>query len=749
LKITTNKALKGGLLMNLIGNPSHCKEKLNEPEKAASMADLSLAATCAPGLEGPLAEELEGIGARGIRAVSGAVLFEGEIQTAYLACLWSRLSNRILLILKTFKAPDEKALYEGVHSIDWNLHCRPHSTIAVQGVSRGAFPYPSHYAALKAKDAIVDRVRERWGLRPSVRRERPDLQIHLFLEGDSATVSIDLSGDGLHKRGYRKQGGVAPLKETLAAGILRIAGWPAAGQCTLLDPMCGSGTFLIEAALMLLNRAPGLERDYFGFLGWLGHDHALWTRLKDEARERCRESSFLKESMIVGFDASGTAVADALRNAAAAGVDRLVRIEQRELFRLKAPKDSLDAGETAILVANPPYGERLGPDYSAVFLQRCLARKLRMGFPGWKAAILSGTQHPFEEGGGLFCAKRIRLFNGPIPCDLKILAVSKESFHQAQASPILKGKDPFSNRIRKNLRAIKGLREIYPCCRIYDADIPEYNVSVDIYEKDLRIKEYPRPAGVDARKAEERLRHCAEIAAQGLGMGKGSLHLIPWGKKLLRHDRDPEAWIRRLKEVREGEGRFLVDLDAYRDCGLSLLRRNLRLFLAQTVEGGRFLNLYCGSGAETVCAAIGGASATISLDPSSRNAQWSACNLALNGFSSINHVSSRWDPMQALDGAFDLILFCLPEDHARRGIDAGFIMMEASKRLSPKGRFVFFTETRIHQAMLEGFSGFVVEDLSHRMIPRDLTRSSRHLTCLVFSGKQGHSKAAKSNSRGI
>lgn len=726
--------------MKLIGILTDCKEKLKGTEREAGKADLNLAATCAPGLEGLLAEELKGIGARGIRPGSGAVLFEGDMETAYSACLWSRLSNRILLVLTTFKAPDEKALYEGVHSIDWSLHCGPHSTIAVQCVSRGSCPYPSHYAALKAKDALVDRIRERWGERPSVRTDRPDLQIHLFLDKDSATVSIDLSGEGLHKRGYRRQGGSAPLKETLAAGILAMAGWPQAGPCILLDPMCGSGTFLIEAALMALDRAPGLERDYFGFLGWLGHDHALWKRLKDEARERFRASYGSRSFTILGFDASASAVSDALKNAAAAGVGHLVRIEKRELYQLKAPKGPHGDGDAAILVANPPYGERLDTDHTAVFLQRCLARKLREEFPGWKAAILSGAKNPFPEE-GLFCLRRISLFNGPIQCDLKILTVREEPPLKRQTAPIPPGNDPFSNRLRKNLRSLKGLREIHTCYRIYDADIPEYNVSVDIYEGELRIKEYPRPPGLDAGKAEERLKHCAELSARLLGMGKGALHLIPWGKKGLRPDRNPETWIKRLREVREGEGRFLVDLDAYRECGLSLARRNLRIFLTQRAETARFLNLYCGSGAETVCAALGGASITRSLDPSSRNAQWSAWNLALNGFSSLNHLSASWDPMQALDGMFDLILFCLPEDHARRGVDTRAVLREASKRLSPGGRLVFFTEARIHPSALEVSSGLEVEDLSREMMPRDLAKSSCHLKCLVFSRKKRHGPA--------
>src|SRR5581483_4817347 len=258
--------------------------------------------------------------------------------------------SRVLLALGGFDAGDEAALYDGVRTIDWSEHLGPDGTLAVDFTTVGSFLDHTQYGSRKVKDAVVDQFRDATGRRPSVDPERPSVRVHVHVESNRAEVSLDLAGESLHKRGWRMAGGEAPLKENLAAGLLLLADWPAlaAKGAPFVDPMCGSGTLLVEAALIAAGRAPGERRDYWGFLGWRGHDADLWKRLVDEARAQAHAPA----APLYGFDADSRAVALARRNLASAGFT--VTLETRPLAELTAPSPP------GLLLCNPPYGERLG-----------------------------------------------------------------------------------------------------------------------------------------------------------------------------------------------------------------------------------------------------------------------------------------------------------------------------------------------------------------------------------------------------
>ncbi|WP_455216992.1 THUMP domain-containing protein, partial [Kaarinaea lacus] len=274
-------------------------------------------ATAPRGMEGLLANELRELGAGDVRESRSGVVFHGGIETAYRVCLWSRIANRILYPLAAFSATDADALYRGVLDIDWSQHLEASSTIAVDFTTVRSAITHSQFGAQKVKDAVVDQFRQQTGERPSVERDRPDVRINVFIYRDQATAYLDLSGDSLHRRGYRVEGGVAPLKENLAAAILVRAGWPdiASQGGALVDPMCGSGTLPIEAALMALDIAPGLLREYWGFLGWKQHDARAWSELVAEAGKR-REKGLKKSMVFLGFDASARAIEIARENTA-------------------------------------------------------------------------------------------------------------------------------------------------------------------------------------------------------------------------------------------------------------------------------------------------------------------------------------------------------------------------------------------------------------------------------------------------
>ena len=310
-------------------------------------------ATAPVGAASVLAEELAQFGAEDIRERSHDVKFQGTLEVGYRACLWSRTATRVLLSLGSIDATSSKSVYEALKRIDWREHLAPGATLACDCSGGNESIRHTIYGSQLLKDAVCDNLRESTGERPNIQPERPDVLLHLHVEGPTALVSLDFSGESLHRRGYRSEGGRAPLKENVAAAVLLRAGWPQIAETggTLLDPMCGSGTFLTEGALIAADAAPAIDREYFGFLKWHGHDAALWARLRAEALAR-RSARAVRRCMM-GSDIDSDAVRMAIANSAQAGVADWVHVEKRALSDLSRPK-----GETGLIVANPPYGEQ-------------------------------------------------------------------------------------------------------------------------------------------------------------------------------------------------------------------------------------------------------------------------------------------------------------------------------------------------------------------------------------------------------
>ncbi len=383
-------------------------------------------ATTAKGLEELLAAELADLGAARVEIGRAGVSFAGPLEVAYRTCLWSRVANRVLLPIAEFRAHTPDALYTGVHSVDWRDHLDPRGTVAVDcSLSQSTLTH-SHFAALKTKDAIVDQFRDRSGARPSVDTMHPDVRVNVYIHQDRATLSLDLSGDSLHRRAYRERGHAAPLKETLAAAVLLLADWPrlARERAPFIDPMCGSGTIAIEAAMIATDVAPGRARPYFGFLGWRGHEKEVWSRLLTEADERVvRDAKRLP--LIRGFDADFRAVRDALANVERAGLRTRVHIEKRALADCAPP--AIPA--KGIVVTNPPYGERLGDLATLEPLYAEIGDVLRRRFPGWTGYVLAGNPE-LAKRIGLRPKRRIVLYNGAIECRLLSFPISETAVRE-------------------------------------------------------------------------------------------------------------------------------------------------------------------------------------------------------------------------------------------------------------------------------------------------------------------------------
>jgi len=709
-------------------------------------------ATASAGFEPLLATELAELGALHLKPVRGGLRFRGTLEVAYRACLWSRTASRILLPLAEFPVAEGQALYTGVLALPWEEHLAPEGTLSVEFTGHCPGIDHSHYGAQRVKDAIVDRFRERCGQRPNVNRRQPDLRIHVQWRDGQATVSLDLSGDSLHRRGYREATVAAPLKETLAAALLLKSGWPeiAAAGGPLLDPLCGSGTLAIEAAWIAGDRAPGLYREHWGFSGWLGHIPALWNRLLAEARERWA-SGQVRIPLIIASDHDPKAVRAALLNAGRAGVADYVRIERREWIEVEPPP-----GSPGLLIVNPPYGERLGEQDEVATLYAQLGDRLKAHFAGWRAALLTGNPE-LGKRMGLRAEKAHTFHNGPLECRLLRFRVQPEYFVNREAADrkardrtlerAMEGAEDFVNRLRKNLRHLGrwAAREGVSCYRLYDADLPEYAVAIDRYEQWLHVQEYAPPATIDPAKAQVRLEQIMAVLPTVLELPPEQVFLKVRQRQrgVMQYQKQAERGD--FHEVQEGSARFLVNFTDYLDTGLFLDHRITRQRLGELAKGRRFLNLFGYTGTATVYAALGGAISTTTVDLSATYLDWARRNLELNGLHSPwrRFIQADCRPWLAeAQERYDLIFFDPPTFSNSQRMDGSFdvqrdhgeLLRQALRLLAPGGVLIFSTNSRRFRLDRDALAEWRIEDWSRQTVPLDFARNPKIHQCWKITG---------------
>jgi putative N6-adenine-specific DNA methylase len=363
-------------------------------------------APCPRGLETALAAELTGIGAADVTIAEGGAGFAGELPLACRANLESRIASRVLWRVGTGPYRDEHGLYELVRAIDWTRHFLPSRTLRVDIAATRSPLQSLEFATLRVKDAVCDRMRDDTGTRPSIDKRQPDVRVSAYLTDRDATIYVDTSGEPLFKRGYRRDAEEAPLRENLAAGLLALTGWTP--SLPLLDPMCGSGTIAVEAALIAADRAPGLART-FGFQKLAWFDGPAWQRMKQTARDRVRSAP--AEPTIFASDLAAGAIGKTQVNLRAAQVDAFVRVEQADLLSRAAPADH------GILLCNPPYGVRLADQEQLARFYPLLGDALKQHFPAWTAFFFTGDLR-LPKLIHLKVARKTPLFNGAIECRL-------------------------------------------------------------------------------------------------------------------------------------------------------------------------------------------------------------------------------------------------------------------------------------------------------------------------------------------
>ena len=365
----------------------------------------SFFAPCPRGLETLLGEELKALGAERIAAAAGGVGFAGTWETCYRANLESRLASRVLWQLHSFSYADEAGIYAAARGVDWPRLFSVECSLRVNLTAIRSPLKSLDFTTLRIKDAVCDRFRDACGRRPDVDRAAPDVRIHCFLERAGGTFYLDTSGEPLFKRGWRAEVAEAPLRENLAAGILMLAGWQPG--VPLLDPMCGSGTLLIEAAAMARRRPPGAKRG-FGFEKLASFDAPLWQRVRERAAQPLARAPKLE---ICGSDTDPRALAAARRNLAEAGVERWVKLEQADILTRDAPAPA------GVLIANPPYGERIGSEEDLARFYPALGNALKARFAGWRCFFFTADTR-LPKLIRLQPAKRTPLYNGALECRL-------------------------------------------------------------------------------------------------------------------------------------------------------------------------------------------------------------------------------------------------------------------------------------------------------------------------------------------
>ncbi len=697
----------------------------------------SLFASTARGLEELLKTELEALGASQCKVAQGGVYFQADDRVMYQSLLWSRLASRILLPLNDFDVYSDLDLYLGVQAIDWSEIFSVDDTFVVHFTGTNEEIRNSQYGALKVKDAIVDSFVRKLDQRPDVARQEADIRINVYLNKERASVALDLSGDSLHIRGYRDLAGQAPLKETLAAAIISRSGWQK--NTPMVDPMCGSGTLLIEAAMIAADRAPGLYRQHWGFNAWLKHNPELWREVVTEAQVRFRQGLKDTTSRFYGFDIDKRVLDMARANARRAGLQDLITFNHGDAAALENPVKTDIKGT---IISNPPYGERLESEPALIALHSQFGRVVKARFPGWRLSIFSASPELLSCL-QLRSEREFKAKNGPLDCVQKNYQLAETpSETVAEISP------DFANRLRKNQKKLAkwAKQQGVDCYRLYDADLPEYNVAVDIYGEKVVIQEYAPPKTVDERKARQRLFDVITATMNVLGLTSNQLVLKTRQRQKGKQQYEKLAQKDDFFLVQEYNAKLLVNLTDYLDTGLFLDHRIARRMLGEMSRGKDFLNLFCYTGTATVHAGLGGAKSTTSVDMSRTYLEWAEKNLQANQLTGRQHRLMQADCLNWLanaDEQFDLIFIDPPTFSNSKRMDGTFdvqrdhvqLITHLKRMLRRGGTVMFSNNKRGFKMDLEALTelGLKAQEITAKTQSEDFARNRQIHNCWLIS----------------
>lgn len=699
-------------------------------------------ATCPKGLESLLYTEINGLEPKDCHETVAGVSFSGDFNLGLKVCLNSRFASKVVMILNTFHCEDDTDLYLGANGIAWEDYFTSNETIAVEFQGTNDFLRNTQYSALKVKDAICDRLLKIEGKRPDVDRKNAQVRVYGLLTSKKEVIlALDLSGTPLFLRESYRKVGAAPLKENLAAAMITRAGFK---QGNFLDPMCGSGTLLIEAASIATSKAPGLSHEGFGFLKLKQFNQDEYEQLRQELDEKAKlglEEFKAQGFKIIGFDHDEEAVAKARENVEKAGFSSIVEVIHCPLNKLYNPFEN----QSAFIVTNPPYGERMGNFNELIALYSALGSKVKENFSDSTLAVISSSQDLLSCL-RLTYAKAYKLYNGPLVCQLRVFKIDKAGVLNEEIAP------DFANRLRKNLKTIKkwaqplGL-EAY---RVYDADLPDYNAAIDFYGPYCVIQEYQAPSTVEEYVSRRRLLDliAATIEVTGIDGRNIILKQRERQKGKAQYEKlSEEESLHRTLAVSEGDAHFLVNVDDYLDTGLFLDARPIRKLIFDKAKGKSFLNLFSYTATASVMAALGGATRTVSVDMSRTYLDWAMENFKLNGLSLKAHDFIQADCLSYLSQdkgeKFDLIYIDPPTFSNSKRMEKSFevkrdhvlMLANLTRHLNAGGEIIFCTNKRGFKLDKDSLAlyGLEAQDITQETIPFDFKRSKDIHRCFSLS----------------
>jgi 23S rRNA (guanine2445-N2)-methyltransferase / 23S rRNA (guanine2069-N7)-methyltransferase len=719
-------------------------------------------ATTPQGLPELLREELISFGAEAVKMQPTGATFEGSLEVGYRACLWSRLANHIYLIILDVELDNQEDLTTKVSEIDWTRHLNKNGSFAVSFSGKGMGIDHSHYGALMVKDGIVDYFQDKFTTRPNVDTVYPDLKVHAHLNRNKLTLSIDLTGYSLHQRGYREGEQIrAPLKENVAAAILLRANWAeiAKGGGGFYDPMCGSGTFLIEAVMIASDLAPGLGKaNSMALNSWLSHDQQLWQGLIKEAEER--ERAGLKNlPNIYGSDLSHISLDIAEQAIANAGYSDVIEVKQMSIEQGRKWGD----WQTGLIITNPPYGERLGEleDVKLTYMQ--LGDYFKLEFAGWKAAVLT-CHAQLGMYIGLKATRSHDFYNGTMECRLFRLDIQEKYYREPamqisadlvaqiqRLQPQLAATDNakmVANRIKKNMKGLKAWvknNEI-SAYRVYNADIPEYALAMDVYETQdsgrwVVVAEYAPPKTVNPTKAKRRLYEAISVLPSVFNVDADRIVFKVRSKQKGKDQYEQLDEQKNYFTIVENQTKLRVNFTDYLDTGLFLDHRDVRQLVAKLSQGKTLLNLFCYTATATAQAANQGCKSSLSLDMSKTYLYWAKHNFMNNNVDEIKHQLKQENVIEWLEteatavGAkkYDVIFLDPPSFSTSKRMDGTLdiqrdyvdLINKSLSLLTENGKLVFSTNLRKFKLDVQNFTNYSIENITEKTMPLDFKRNQK------------------------
>ncbi|MFC0116813.1 bifunctional 23S rRNA (guanine(2069)-N(7))-methyltransferase RlmK/23S rRNA (guanine(2445)-N(2))-methyltransferase RlmL [Pseudoalteromonas xiamenensis] len=684
------------------------------------------------GVETLLAEELQTFGATITKQTIGSVRFEADSLLAQKICLSTRFSTRIMMMLsQSNDVKDKDALYKLAKNIEWGEWFGPKQSFAVEFNGTNTLLKNSQFSGMVVKDAIVDYFNDKDGQRPNVDKTSPNVRVVGKLNKSDCALYVDYSGPRLSDRGYRTKQGQAPIREHLAAALIKRSGWLEDPTKPLFDPCCGSGTLLIEAASMAQNIAPGLQKR-FAFQDLPGFRDAKFKEIK----QALRDAQVTPNLWLIGHDIDERVLSVAEQNASRAGFEGQIQFKLADANKLTAV-----AKRPGHVVSNLPYGERLGGMAELVNLYRNLGGAFKQSFQDWHVALL-GTDESLFNLLKLVRAKTYKFKNGPLDVLFNLYQLDARQVSQVNRTNTLhfETSSAFANRLKKNLQGLKSWvkQNNIEAYRAYDADIPEYNVAVDVYPSHAVIYEYAAPKNVDEKVAEKRLQDVITLTAQTLDVAPENVAVKV--RKRQKGENQYEVLSRqdRVMEVNEFGAKFKVNLFDYLDTGLFLDHRLARRYIQENAKDKRFLNLFSYTGSASVHAALGGAKSVVTVDMSRTYLKWAEENFALNNLKSPRYRFEQADCLKWLEhaqGQYDLIFLDPPTFSNSKRMQAVFDVQRdhiqlfswVKKILSSNGTLLFSNNKRgfeIDELGLMGL-GLKAQCISDKTISPDFKRNKQ------------------------